>query len=107
MARPLRIQYDEALYHITARGNRRERIFESDADRVRLLESIARSLARFGVEMNAYALLPNHFHLLVRTKRANLSRWMHWVMVTYMMWFNRRHHKVPTPIPPDRVNRTV
>ena len=94
MARPLRIQFDEALYHITARGNRRERIFESDADRVRLLESIARSLARFGVEVHAYALLPNHFHLLVRTKRANLSRWMHWVMVTYTMWFNRRHHKV-------------
>jgi REP element-mobilizing transposase RayT len=45
MARPLRIQFDEALYHITARGNRRERIFESDADRVRLLEIIARSLS--------------------------------------------------------------
>jgi REP element-mobilizing transposase RayT len=83
MARPLRIEFEEALYHITARGNRRGRIFAGDADRVRFLEIVARSVPRFGVEMHAYVLLPNHFHLLARTKRANLSRWMHWVMVSY------------------------
>jgi REP element-mobilizing transposase RayT len=94
MARPLRIEFEEALYHITARGNRRERIFASDADRARFLEIVARSLPRFGVEVHAYVLLPNHFHLLARTKRANLSRWMHWVMVSYTVSFNRRHHKV-------------
>ena len=94
MARPLRIEFEEALYHITARGNRRERIFASDADRARFLEIMARSLPRFGVEVHAYVLLPNHFHLLVRTRRANLSRWMHWVMVTYTISFNRRHDKV-------------
>jgi REP element-mobilizing transposase RayT len=84
MARPLRIKFDEALYHITARGNRRERIFESDADRARFLEIVARSLERFSGEVHAYVLLSNHFHLLVRTKRDNLSRWMHRVMVTYI-----------------------
>jgi putative transposase len=94
MARPLRIEFEEALYHITARGNRRERIFASDADHARFLEIVARSLPRFGVEVHAYVLLPNHFHLLVKTRRANLSRWMHLVMVTYTISFNRRHDKV-------------
>lgn len=94
MARPLRLEFADALYHLTARGNRRERIFASDADRARFLEILARSLARFEVEVHAYVLLPNHFHLLVRTRRANLSRWMHWVMVSYTIWFNRRHRKV-------------
>jgi putative transposase len=94
MARPLRLEFEEAIYHITARGNRRERIFAGDADRARFLEMVARSLPRFEVELHAYVLLPNHFHLLVRTRRANLSRWMHWVMVSYTIWFNRRHGKV-------------
>jgi REP element-mobilizing transposase RayT len=80
MVRPLRIEFDEALYHVTARGNRRERIFESDADRARFLEIVARSPERFSVEVHAYVLLSNHFHLLVRTKRGNLSSWMHRVM---------------------------
>jgi putative transposase len=94
MARPLRLEFEDALYHISARGNRRERIFASDADRAHFLEILVRSLARFEVELHAYVLLPNHFHLLVRTRRANLSRWMHWVLVSYTTWFNRRHHKV-------------
>lgn len=94
MARPLRLEFEDALYHISARGNRRERIFASDVDRERFLETLARSLGRFEVELHAYVLLGNHFHLLVRTRRANLSRWMHWVMVSYTTWFNRRHEKV-------------
>lgn len=94
MARPLRLEFADAIYHITARGNRRERIFASDAERGRFLEILARSLPRFEVELHAYVLLANHFHLLVRTRRANLSRWMHWMMVTYAIWFNRRHAQV-------------
>jgi REP element-mobilizing transposase RayT len=94
MARPFRIEFEDAIYHITARGNRRERIFASDADRQRFLETLVRSLARYQVELYAYVLLPNHFHLLAKTKRPNLSRWMHWLMVTYTVFFNRRHGKV-------------
>jgi len=94
MARPLRLEFEDAIYHITARGNRRERIFAGDLDRARFLETVARSLPRFAVELHAFVLLPNHFHLLVRTRRANLSRWMHWLMVTYTIAFNRRHRKV-------------
>lgn len=94
MARPLRIEFEEAIYHITARGNRRESIFLDDTDRLRFLEMLERSLERYEVELQAYVLLPNHFHLLVRTRRANLGRWMHWLMVAYAVSFNRRHGKV-------------
>jgi putative transposase len=94
MARALRIEFEGAIYHLTARGNRRERIFAGDADRAHFLGLLARALVRYEVELHAYVLLPNHFHLLARTKRANLSRWMHWVMVAYTVFFNRRHGKV-------------
>lgn len=94
MARPLRIEFEDALYHLTARGNRREAIFGGDADREHFLALLGRSLARCEVELHAYVLLPNHFHLLARTRRANLSRWMHWLMVAYTVWFNRRHDNV-------------
>jgi putative transposase len=70
MVRPLRVEFEEALYHITARSNRRERIFASDANRAQFLEIVARSLPRFCVEVHAYVLLPNHFCLLVKTRRS-------------------------------------
>ncbi len=91
MARPLRIEFEGALYHLTARGNRRERIFHSDSDREEFVEMLVRSLGRYDVELQAYVLLPNHFHLLARTRRANLGRWMHWLLVAYSVGFNRRH----------------
>src|SRR5450432_2194460 len=94
MARPLRTEFEGAIYHLTARGNRRERIFAGDADRAHFLGLLARALVRYEVELHGYVLLPNHFHLLARTKRANLSRWMHWVMVAYTVFFNRRHQRV-------------
>ncbi|SRR6266567_204578 len=94
MARPLRLEFAGAVYHLSARGNRREPIFADDPDRARFLELVAHSLARFQIELHAYVLLPNHFHLLAQTRRANLSRWMHWLMVSYTVGFNRRHRKV-------------
>ncbi len=75
MARPLRVEFDGALYHLTARGNRRAAIFEDDADRARFLELLARSLARFEDVLHAFVLMDNHFHLLAQTRRANLSCW--------------------------------
>jgi putative transposase len=91
MARTLRLQFEDALYHLCARGNRRERIFCDEKDRQRCLDLTRQSLVRFDVEMHAFVLLPNHFHFLARTRRANLSRWMHWLMVAYSSYFNRRH----------------
>ncbi len=90
MARALRLQFEDALYHLCARGNRREAIFIRAKDYRRLEELLAESLTRYQVELHAYVLLPNHFHLLARTRRANLSRWMHWLITAYSVWFNRR-----------------
>jgi REP element-mobilizing transposase RayT len=80
MARPLRIEFEEAIYHILARGNARQWIFEGDADRERFLALLADSLKRFGVSLHGFVLMPNHFHLLAQTHRRNLSRWMHWLI---------------------------
>jgi len=94
MARALRIEYEGALYHITARGNRRDRIFAGDQDRQDFIDLLTVSLARYAVELHAYVLLTNHFHLIARTSRANLARWMHWLLVAYTVRFNRRHSAV-------------
>ena len=93
MARALRIEFEGAIYHLLARGNARQRIFRSDADREHFLLLLAQSLPRFGVELHGFVLMANHFHLLAQTQRANLSRWMHWVMVAYTVYANRRHQR--------------
>jgi REP element-mobilizing transposase RayT len=93
MARTLRLEFEGALYHLCARGNRRERIFADQKDWQRFVALLKESLGRYQVEIHAYVLLPNHFHLLARTPRANLSRWMHWLLGAYSIWFNRRHRK--------------
>jgi REP element-mobilizing transposase RayT len=70
MARALRLEFEGALDHICARGNRRGAIFEDDRDRIRFLKLIEQSLARYEMESHAYVLLRNHFHLLGAGSRA-------------------------------------
>src|SRR5437016_2360581 len=94
MARPLRIEYEGALYHLTGRGNERQRIFTRDYDRTRFLELVAESLERYAVQLHAFVLMGNHYHLLPQTSRANLGRWMHWLVTSYTAFYNRRHHRV-------------
>jgi len=89
----LRLEFEGALYHLCARGNRRERIFADQEDCLRFLALLKESVGRYQVEIHAYVLLPNHFHLLARTPKANLSRWMHWLIGAYSISFNRRHRK--------------
>ena len=72
MARALRLEFEGALDHICARGNRRGAIFEDGRDRIRFLKLIEQSLARYEVELHAYVLLRNHFHLLRADSRAAL-----------------------------------
>ena len=80
MARSLRIERPGGRYHVTARGNERKPIYRTDGDRVRFLELLAHLTDRFGVRVHAYVLMDNHFHLLVETPEANLSRAMQrWV----------------------------
>lgn len=93
MARPLRIEFEGAIYHVCARGNARENIFRTETDRVRFLELLERSAPRFGGAVFCFVLMTNHFHLLVQTARPNLSSWMQWLSVSYSVNFNRRYHR--------------
>ncbi len=94
MARPLRIEFPGAVYHITARGDRREPIFVDDPDRHALLDVVAHALTRFDAQMLAYCLMGNHYHFVLHTRQANLSRLMRQINGVYTQAFNRRHDKV-------------
>jgi putative transposase len=94
MARPLRIERPGGRYHVTAGGNERKPIYREDSDRAHFLELLAEATERFGIRVHAYVLMDNHYHLLVETPEANLSRAMQWLNVSYSVWFNRRHDRV-------------
>src|SRR5205809_7583427 len=74
MARPMRIEYPGAYYHVSTRGNERKAIFRDDRDRERLLELLARAVEHFHLRLHGYVLMTNHYHLLVETPRGGLSR---------------------------------
>jgi REP element-mobilizing transposase RayT len=93
MARALRIQSAGGRYHVTARGNQRAEIFWDDTDRFRLLELLSELGQRFGTRVHAYVLMDNHYHLLLETLEANLSRAIQWCNVSYSVWFNLRHRR--------------
>lgn len=93
MARPLRIQWPGALYHITHRGNEGCAIFRDDRDRRRLLECVERAVERFALRVHAICLMSNHYHAQVETPRGNLAAAMHWLSTTYTVYFNRRHER--------------
>jgi REP element-mobilizing transposase RayT len=94
MARLLRLERAGAWYHITARGNERRVIYREERDRAHFLELIPEWLERFDCRLHAYVLMDNHYHLLLQTRQANLSRAMQWLNVSYTVWFNRRHQRV-------------
>lgn len=95
MSRPLRLEFPTSLWHITHRGNERRLIFYEDADRLRFLELLADAVRRFQWIVSAYALMPNHYHLVVEVTEDNtLSRGMKWLNGKYVQWFNRRHARV-------------
>lgn len=91
MARPLRIEFAGALYHLTSRGNERRNIFRSDRDRKTFLAFLGLAAKRFGWSVTAWVLMTNHYHLVVQTPQPNLSRGMHWLNGAYAGWFNRVH----------------
>ena len=93
MARPIRVEYEGAVYHVTARGNERRRIYRSDRDRQRFLETLAETVREHGLRLHGYCLMPNHYHLLVETPRGNLSRAIGWSQTTYTIRFNRRYRR--------------
>lgn len=93
MARPLRVEFEGAIYHLCARGNARERIFRGEKDQTRFVELLQESAQRFAVSIFCFVLMGNHFHLIAQTRRANLTRWMHWLSVAYSVYFNRGHRR--------------
>lgn len=94
MARPLRLAYENALYHVINRGHRREAIFTDDKDREEFLGRLAVVQIRFNLTVHGYCLMPNHYHLLVGTPDANLSRAMHTLNSSYASWYRARHQLV-------------
>ncbi len=94
MARPLRIEFEGALYHVTSRGNARQPIFLSDRDWNNFLDTLADVVERFRWVCHAYCLMDNHYHLIVETPEANLSRGMRQLNGVYTQIFNRRHGRV-------------
>lgn len=93
MSRPIRLEFGGALYHVTARGDRREAIFEDDADRTQFLELLGEVVERFNWCCYAYCLMSNHYHLLVATPDANLSKGMRQLNGVFTQWSNRRHQR--------------
>ncbi len=87
------MDYPDAFYHVLSRGNERKEIFRDEKDYLRFLDRLGKMVERFKLEVHAYVLMKNHFHLLVHTKEANLSRAMQWLSVSYSVWFNRRHQR--------------
>ena len=94
MARPLRLEFAHALYHVTSRGDRREDIYLDDADREAWLAVLAQVCKRFNWTVHAYCLMSNHYHLLVETPDANLSAGMRQLNGVYTQHVNRRHGRV-------------
>lgn len=92
MARQWRIEYSGALYHVLSRGNGGQDIFNTDDDRTLFLDLLEELVQRFNLEIYAYVLMSNHYHLLLKTLEPNLSRSMQWFGTTYTRKFNLKHH---------------
>jgi REP element-mobilizing transposase RayT len=93
MARAWRIEYEGALYHVLSRGNEKQDIVINDDDRKLFLDTAGEMGERFEIDLFAYVLMDNHYHLLFRTNRANLCRSMQWFGATYTKRFNLRHNR--------------
>lgn len=93
MARPLRIEYPGAFYHVINRGNNQENIFKNDRDKEKFLEYIEKAAERFSIIIHTYCLMSNHYHLLVETPEPNLSVAMQWINVSYATYFNRKQDR--------------
>lgn len=90
MARPLRIAFAGAFYHVTARGNERKAVYKSRRDREKFLEYLETATERYQAVIHAYCLMDNHYHLLLETPAGNLSQIMHHVNGAYTTYFNAK-----------------
>jgi len=93
MARPIRVTYPGAVYHVISRGNNKQKIFMDDRDCERYLEVLEESVEIFGIHLCAYVLMGNHLHLLIKTPEANISEFMRRLHLTYTGYINYRHNR--------------
>ena len=93
MARPLRIEYPGALYHVMSRGNEKKDIFRTTRDREKFLSYLSSAGERHGAVFHAYCLMSNHYHLMVETPDGNLSRVMKHINGSYTTYFNLKHQR--------------
>jgi putative transposase len=91
MSRPLRVEYSGAVYHITARGNARKKIFDDDYDREMFLSTLGAVAKRYNWVCHSFCLMDNHYHLIIETSDANLSIGMRQLNGIYTQKYNRRH----------------
>jgi putative transposase len=94
MGRPLRIEYPNAFYHVTSRGNERKTIFRTEKDYERFLGYFESATERYGAKIHCFCLMPNHYHLLLETPRANLHAILHHLNTSYTNYFNKKTGRV-------------
>lgn len=94
MTRPLRLQFPGALYHVTSRGDRRERIYCDDTDRIVWLNLLGQACDRYNFLVYSFCQMGNHYHILLETAEGNLSQGMRHLNGIYTQYFNRRHKLV-------------
>ncbi len=90
MARPLRMEYEGAVYHVTARGNERKKIYSCKRDYEKFIEYLANARNKYKIMIHCYVLMSNHYHLIIETPEANLSRAMHYINGSYTTYFNKK-----------------
>ncbi len=93
MARPLRIEYPGASYHVMNRGNQRQKVFYSASHYELFLDKLGESCVKFNVTVRCYCLMPNHFHLYLKTADANLGRFMQTFLTSFCYSLNRLRGK--------------
>ena len=93
MARPLRIEYEGAFYHITARGNERRRIFFAMGDYDKFKEYLLEAQEKFGYKLHCYVLMGNHYHLVIETPHGNMNKVLHYVNGSYANYINKKRNR--------------
>ena len=91
MARSLRLSFENAFYHITARGIRKENIFYSDKDKYIFIDKMNETFEKYSFVCYAYCLMDNHYHLFIKTPFANISEGMHYLNTSYANWFAAKY----------------
>jgi putative transposase len=93
VARPLRIEYKGAFYHITARGNERRRIFFPKGDYDKFKEYLLEAREKFGYRLHCYVLMGNHYHLVIETPNGNMNKVLHYVNGSYANCINKKRNR--------------